>query len=588
MSQRRFGELLADLRAAATVSRARLVATELREILQDADDEQRADYRAVMEGRGWAIGPLPPARLRIGETWLLLHEPPSRGRAVRVRVRETGLSTDSLRPPPEEVERAFRGLLATVAAEGRGLPWTSQPSVIEVDLPRFGVRVEGGSLGLSIAVALLSAALRTPPTARTAASAVVREDGRLCPVEHLPSKIDALQRLWSHVENVVVASEQALPPGYECSLRLVRASSLREALGFFELNTSMLERSSVESHEARIGRLKTEVGSNDALQWSGLASQAWESACLLAESSPRASAEGMLLATLFANHAGDVEAASAFVRGVSPDLADEYPDVWARKLIAEASAAIDGDSCRQAIVKAQGALQACENLQRGQQRELLGQALGTLGRAFMHAGDLDLAEPLLRRAMEHHAMREGPEGARSACYLATCLRLLGNPQEALALLEPALTRLAEQSSRWDMAETTRLYLRLERGRTLAALGRWDDAVVDLRAVRAGQHGEIAYPKLGAMRSLATALRTAGASGEADEVLGACISVAKRLAGDDARKTLLRVAAIAAGEAMMAAEAVGVPLDELKEVWSAAFPSVVSSAEMASAVAMSIY
>lgn len=198
-----------------------------------------------------------------------------------------------------------------------------------------------------------------------------------------------------------------------------------------------------------------------------------------------------------------------------------------RKLIYEATSSIDTDivsAARNAAV----AVELCAGLSGDDRAILTGQALGTHGRAVLHAGRPDEAEPLLRASMEHNCTHLEEQWPRSACYLATCLRHAGRALEALALTREALAATECHLDRWEVAHTTALYLRLERGRALAALDRLLDAVLELEQVVASQDQPAAYPRLGAHRSLADVLARLGST---DDALQTSARVREDSAGD---------------------------------------------------------
>jgi hypothetical protein len=184
----------------------------------------------------------------------------------------------------------------------------------------------------------------------------------------------------------------------------------------------------------------------------------------------------------------------------------------------------------------------------------------------MRAGRLDAAESALRKALAHHEAVLPKEAPRSACYLATCLRLAGRARAAAAVTDDALAKAEKLTRRWNDAVTTQLYLHLERGRVRAALGMWAEAADDFARVCEGQPGDSRYPRLGAVRGLASALRALDRTDEADDALRACLSVARTASMPILRK----VAAIAAGEALLNARPNGIPCSEIEEAWTAVF------------------
>src|SRR5688572_6627553 len=178
----------------------------------DAEHVRRID--AALHRRGIAPDPsLAHKPLRVGETFLLLHLVAQNSSSI-AKVRATSsvpqnpFTADTL----IEIDRAKRALLHAAGRACRALPETVVASAFDVVLPGE-LDIEGGSLGLSVCVALASRALDIPPSQDVAASAATRSDGTLLPVLHLPAKLAALSRSWPGVTTVVVAAAQEVPPG---------------------------------------------------------------------------------------------------------------------------------------------------------------------------------------------------------------------------------------------------------------------------------------------------------------------------------------------------------------------------------------
>ena len=143
----------------------------------------REELRRVAAEHGLGGGAIFAKPLGVGESWLLLFEPPKQGHVFRLRASfEPGGKEGRLEA---EIRRAYRGLVASAAKVGRHLDHRVPP-VVTMDAPTLAhFEIEGSSLGLSVAIAALSAATLRAPDSRVAASAQVRDDGRLAPVEHL-------------------------------------------------------------------------------------------------------------------------------------------------------------------------------------------------------------------------------------------------------------------------------------------------------------------------------------------------------------------------------------------------------------------
>lgn len=566
MKRAEFEDKLRQLRCATTIGRARMLIDELRDGASRVDALLREDFQRAVEEVGLPSPKFASVRLLPGETWLLLYEAPQSGCAVRLRASlDASIGDDRL---GAEVRRAHRGLLNTAARACRRLEQPTPPT-IEPDAPYGKFEIEGSSLGLSVAVATLSARLNRSPSTDVAGSAQVCEDGRLRPVEHLAEKLEALHQSWPEVARVVVATGQELRAGYRSPVELDEREHLGDAIPLFGLSLEALPHARLDDYRVRVSRFRADNAEpHDASEWERLSSVAWETSAALAADDPDKSAEAALWSALFAIHAGDPAAADALLRCVPEEITKEFPELLVRKLITSASNQIDMGKLDDAVSLAERAVSLCATVSARDRRELFGQALGTHGRALMHKGRFDAAEPLLRRALEHHRAQVPAEAPRSECYLATCLRLGDRPEEALRLVDHALTVTDEHAAKWQVAVTTRLFLRLERARISAALGRWEEATNDFVVVRDGQLVDTSYPRLGAVRGLARALRFLGRTDEADRALEACLTVVRQAA--DNNPVLQRVAAMAAGEALLD----NIPSRsraELEVVWDSVFP-----------------
>ena len=427
--------------------------------------------------------------------------------------------------------------------------------------------IVGHSLGLSSAVVTLSVATGKAPLSDVAGTATVDAEGRLGPVRHLAEKVSALRRQWPSVRKVVVADGQPVPD-FDRSVAIIHASSLSSACSAFGLSLDDLPACAIEDRISTLANLRSEhSNAHDSAQWFALSARAWETARALG-AEPRClrdAGEALLLAALFASHSGDNQQALEILEGVHEDQLGPYPALQARKLIYRAASSIDASPI-EAAETARRAVDICETLAAGDRAELLGQALGTHGRALLHRGDIAEARPLLEKALAHHRQHAHGEWPRSACYLATCLRRGGHPKDALVVAQEALAE-TERSSSWRIAQTTAIYLRLERGRILADLGRLEDALQDFESVQRSQDNAAAYPRLGAHRSVVEVLVRLGRSTEATSHLRTCLEVALGRGSD----TLRRVGAVAAGEALLRNDAL-LPREELEAAWQAGFSS----------------
>src|SRR5690606_9998114 len=135
-------------------------------------------------------------------------------------------------------------------------------------------------------------------------------------------------------------------------------------------------------------------------------------------------------AALFHLHAGDEQDARALVATLAEGAIAELPAlgrVWVR--VIQATSRIDAGQHAEAARSAKRAVELARALSAGERRDVLGRALGTLGRATMHAGEDEAALPWLREAAEHHEAQLPRELARSLITLACGLRRAGRHDE---------------------------------------------------------------------------------------------------------------------------------------------------------------
>jgi tetratricopeptide (TPR) repeat protein len=560
MKRSEFEDALRQLSAAKTIARARMLVRELIQAAPRMDAPLRADLLRIAATHGISVARIDAAALAVGEAWVLLFEAPNTGCVARLRATFGRHGDERL---SLEVRRAFRGLVRTAAKARRRIDHHAPPAV-DIDAPYARFEIEGSSLGLSVAIATLSVITGRSPLSAVAASAQVRDDGTLAPVEHLVPKLAALAKSAPEVTRVVVARGQIIQ-GYQGPIEIVAAEHLAQALALSGLALEELCEAHSETYVDHLASLRSENNRPHAAdEWRRLSIEAWEIAAALVEDDREKSAEALVLASLFAIHAGDPSDAAVLLREVSDIDAMRYPELHARKLIAAASRSIDVDRFAEATAFAQEAIALCDS-PRQRDRELLGQALGTQGRALLHSGDAVSAEPILRRAVELHRQFCPRERPRSACYLATCLRKMGHLSEALDTIDDALAELARP--RWDLDVTTALYLRLERGRIVLALGDATSAIKEFELVKAGQSGDSSYPRAGAMRDLARALRFVHEDERAHATLAACVATARSMA--ERVPTIARVAGAAAGEAILDG-VTSIAATELADAWRAAF------------------
>lgn len=528
------------------------------------DERHRARIRAASMNAGVDPPRLSEsAPLAVGEAWLLLYgRDAGEGEVARIR-------SDPGGDAKVDFESAYRGLRAMCGRLGRAFPSLEAPLAFRV-WPATASVVDGRSLGLAACAALLSRRLGVAPRDDTAASAIVDSEGRLRPVGHLDAKVRALMQAHPKVRRVVVAKEQEV--GHLTGLELIRRVYLEEALPDLGLDPQTISYDSLRDHLQRVESFKLAgQGQRDSEDWMELAREAWETMHALLKDEPRLAADAAGYAALFSLHAGD---GSIFekVREVLLAYREEIPDepqAWLA--VVEATHRIDAEIGKDpvaAVAVARDALERCRNLE-GNREALLGMALGTYGRACLHAGQVTQAEPVLREAYEHHLQFDGGrvargERARSGCYLATCLRLLSRADEALTLVTDELA-YCDRFRRWPLPHGTIPFLSLEHGRCLLALDHPGDA---LTAFKPAAESATHHPRVSALRGMAEAHRRLGNDGAAWGLTSQCMRMASELEG---REILARVSLLAVGDAILV-ELTESRRQQLRQAWLSAYPS----------------
>lgn len=573
-SPQRLRGLVEELARARGELRALMLADQLRQGLASTRGVDRVlfdDAAQALAARGWSLGlTWSPTPLRAGETWLLLDD---RSGAIAARIHAVRGAPGSPSIVGADaafyLERAYEGLVSAMLARSVGPPEFGAGHAFRVESERPDDDVRGPSLGLSACVALVSSWLGRPPPDGVVGSAEVCRDGKLAPVgvEPLSRKLGALARATRDVWNVVIARGQVVdkpPPG---PWRFERCDGVLDALVHFDLtvDAGALPLSAPDRLERRLARF---VHDNDEPLgregWMDLARQAWTVSAAFGDD-PIARGRALSWAMLFALHGGDDRAAALYRGQVTNDaVADMEPAarIWHR--IGAASAQIDAGSLESARAFAQAALDEARGIpSRELRRQVLGRALGTLGRTFLHDERYADAMPLLREGVEVHARELPHEEPRSLLQLATCMRLAGRAADALATADRGLERMARLPRRGQMTLTERFF-QLERARCLFELGEYEPAR-EAFAYAAANQADADNPRTSALRGLARAARRVGDYNEAERALRACLAVAGDVTVGPASR---RVAALAAGEALLDAHySAEVPVHELRRIWT---------------------
>lgn len=510
------------------------------------------------------------AALRVGEAWVLLYAN-DRKQGMTGRIQFAA----ELRPDDHcdstsivAVRSAHIALAGLAASHLRTLPVGLSPERFALTLPEAAGIVEGRSLGLASAIALMSAALGRPARTDVAASACVDEDGTLSPVTHLREKLQDLTERHPEVTCVLVAVGQQGVPDLPQHIQVRECASLADALGATALEIDTLESADLEAFEVRLSALveAEAVRTHPPERWLRLAVEASAIGRALQSEAPDKAAKAIGLAVLFALHAGFQDLAESFQNQVRSIESPPSPAVEAWLAIVAATRAIDRATERLADPMFEDAVRLAEQaladtlmLPRDDRERLHGQALGTLGRAYLHAGKPGHGLSPLRDAVFHHNRWDAKEAPRTMIYLATCLRHAGQIQDAAGVCRDALACVAAMPRR-ALSQTTRLYAQLELGRCALVRGDAWQALREFQAVVDGQESDAEHPRISALRGIAAAQRVLGAAADASAHRDRCVSVAA--AAQTPLYRLLGVMAI--GDSLIAGEPCA---SDLQRVWN---------------------
>ena len=398
--------------------------------------------------------------------------------------------------------------------------------------------VDGSSLGLSAALAFASLWTKVPIPSDVVATASVRGN-TLGPVYGVEAKAKAVAalagdrpiRLFCHPVN----ERDAYPIA-------IAVETLEEVLRKWELNLGDLDRSlfgSVNERSRELLNLVNDVKihyldrERGRATWLDVADTMRRLIFSLygQPGAPGSLQECSCYAALAYIHAGDVESASALLQSVT-EVNDLPLNLRALHSIVQLGLHVDCGTLETEAGRTEcGRLETIISELRGSDTQgLLGRCAGTLGRALMHEYRLDKALPLLRSAVEYHGTTELLfERARSRIYLAMALRMDGKSEEAFGQVKLAEKDL-EQHTRPFSAEYARscgTYLLYEKARTLASMGRLQEAVDATDMALLGCEYQW-WPELGILRTRAWALRGLLREREADACVERMVAVRRNL------------------------------------------------------------
>ena len=424
----------------------------------------------------------------------------------------------------DAIRTAFEAAAATMP---QGLPpFPFEEHCIElVGATLTGVdAIDGRSIGLGAALAFVSLWLDTSLPEDLACTGAVRSDGMLQQVAYLHEKAGALHRLCQRPLQFLVPS--GLLPALPASIAPRPADSLKAALEVARLSTEFTGArrqqyipwlGAVADRLERLERYHNHVRNQTLADYQGKGMDPWlvlgDRIRLLVDSlasfndaqTRQQVARARADAALAFTHALDGISADQMLRGLDPLALPPSLSVHAgivelgRLLDACAGGERPWDDTLPLLSSLERSLQALPEADRHLYE---GRVLGTIGRVWMHRGQLSTALDFLRRAVDSHDRHLVQEAGRSRIYLATALRMSGDVHQATLTLEEA-SRHIERSRSWSLsyAEQTLLFWAYELARLQLDLDRPLDAIatLEVRLHQARQLG--AWPLAGMLRTL---------------------------------------------------------------------------------------
>ena len=485
-----------------------------------------------------------------------------RGRVLRATIKRGGDGDPFAQCPEfgalakEAIRDAYQ---ATGSLCGGGMaPYPLEEHIVLLDEPGPIDAVDGSSLGLAFALAFGSLWTDVAVPGDLCATGRLHSNGgpwTVKPVDHVPAKVAAARVALGADVTVLVSEEQAAQPDAG-RLSTRQVSSVSDALTAAGLDVSNLK-GAWPDNASRAKALETLIAATqtqDVARY-GAFGNPWVVVArrmqALVEALPGKKYEGLVseaqpLIGLAYVHAGELFAAKAALQTI--DLDGKPDEVQLAARIAKLNAAIDGEDWQGCASEARAIEALLASIPDGALVDLVGQALGTVGRARLHAHEFQAAEALLARAVRHHEQHHPEESGRSRVYLSQAQRNLGRTDDALATLEHAQRDL-ETHTRPDSRPYHRscwMYLQHERARVFVAQGDGDAALSCAREALGLSRNLGFWPQLGILRTTAWAYRLLGDHDRAD----ACVEQMQALAVPEAQQAL---------QARLVDEAEGFPL-----------------------------
>jgi tetratricopeptide (TPR) repeat protein len=393
------------------------------------------------------------------------------------------------------------------------------------------IAVDGRSIGLPAALAFASTWAEQPISADVAAIGTVLRHQAIDAVGGVPEKAWALATFAGGRQLRIIAAPVNEKDIRAAGLVPVPARTLDGALQAAGLSPRVMRAGtlgSVVQRERALRELVTDIEMGDRTKYGGARAR-WEQLgddlralirtleTTQTSLQPADFARARCIAALAYSHGGMLADVKDVLREI--ERPDDLPlSIRALFDIVRLGEHIDHGTLAQPIGEAAIATVTAdlEELRCVGDREMLGRAAGTLGRAYMHLRELARAIPLLLEGVRHHAQHQRHEIARSRIYLSMALRMSARAPEALENLVTASAELEtitrSHSPEYELA--TRPYLEYELARVLVSLERYEDA--QRLASRALETCRWTFwPQLGILRVRAWASRMSGRVTEAD-------------------------------------------------------------------------
>jgi hypothetical protein len=438
--------------------------------------------------------------------------------------------------------------LAAQAACGGHARYTWEDHAIELALlddDSRALEIEGRSLGLAATLAFIACWVEHPLRTGMAASARVVGLRGLAAIDAAMLKRDALANQLGNGFVLMVHHDDVHALAGDS--RILPVTTIADALAASGLPAPLPRPApaagSVSQRKTELAALVERVNSQDLGPFAGLGVEPWY---LLAEriawicdslvqepdtELPRARASAALAFV----HAGDPDAARRQLE-LTECPADSVAISLLRSVVT-LSSAIDAEEFRDPATRDWSAVEALStridtllpDLPARERRWLLGLALGTQGRALLHARRPDAAVAKLSAAWQHHRDELQREAFRSSVALAMALRELGRASDALGVLDEGRSHYAACGAfSRDYVASTEMFWRYERGRVLLALGDPHGARAEFTSAHDESRARGFWPRLGILRVLAWATAECGDDAEHAWCIAECEALVSQL------------------------------------------------------------